>query len=754
MASGTLYPPPSAFSGYDLGVYPANDYHPEYTPYAPSRPLPWYAQQQQGYQVWSPPSRYSTGSYPDSSAPGSPGSPIPLRHSFADDPAFAPDPSTNPDNWYRPMDALSMTAPPPRTYSGLDLPHGFVPQSAPFPNAPYRAHSYHEDIGPSFGPQPVYIAPNSVTPSSSTSGSTTSIARPPRSSVRSPDYPPSHSDSPFRSTLPTDAPYTLPDERQVHPRTGKHRPKRRSPPAAQQMNDQVEQRSGLVFPLIEYPPADVPPPPSLAEQPKESRGRTSSRPTPPDLDPIDELDKTNPHGYNVHHKGPYEAVAAILNETNPIDSPLLRVKGIQQQVSSSALARPSRTKREPNANPMSLNLQPGQILQSSIYQPTQPTPFPLEYSLGAHHGSHDIRLPRGPVEHMTTGYNTATTGSPLRRNQTLPPPSLARGSLEQSYRNQPSGTSEVQRYQHPDDHQPNSQPVDHQTGVPPHSGRRRSAQIYRHSPEHRSAPHNNRPQAQLGPVISVTAPEALLATPDLDQRFSRTLYLTNPDETIRARTHPSGASLLPLAHESSRSSHERQMEQPPRGHHDSIYGGQTARAPTDSERRNRGHSRNSPPSAVITSDQESPRRYEPPSQTVAAMNGQYIGKAGSTTSSSSSTLAPRHLPKRLVMPTPLANSAETAPPMMPSASHSNDGRSGQVLRKRGQVGDRPQPQRSQSLPSETASRGMFSFFRFGKSSKPTAREVHVTEKSKVGTSEKAERRVRIREEPRKLSKRK
>jgi hypothetical protein len=67
---------------------------------------------------------------------------------------------------------------------------------------------------------------------------------------------------------------------------------------------------------------------------QDSRVRTSSRPTPPGLDSIDELDKTNPLGVNLHHKGSYEAVAAILNETNPIDSPLLRQKRAQKQVSS------------------------------------------------------------------------------------------------------------------------------------------------------------------------------------------------------------------------------------------------------------------------------------------------------------------------------------------------------------------------------------------------------------------------------------
>jgi len=140
-----------------------------------------------------------------------------------------------------------------------------------------------------------------------------------------------------------------PGDGQPLPRTSKQRPKRRSPRAAQPATDRAEESSGSVIPSLIEPPADTGRNSTSsmtatgpAEPLKESRARTSSRPTPPEWDPVDELDKTNPHGFNVHHKGPYEAVAAILNETNPVDSPLLRVKGIQQQVSAGASVRPSR----------------------------------------------------------------------------------------------------------------------------------------------------------------------------------------------------------------------------------------------------------------------------------------------------------------------------------------------------------------------------------------------------------------------------
>lgn len=410
MASGVIYAPSTAFSfsTQEYDDYPYNDRRPEYTPYPSSRPLPVPTQQQQVHQVWVPPSRSSVGSYVDPSFV----SPPPLRRSLADDPAFATDPSINPninpEHWYTQTNAQSITPFPSRSHSGLDLPHGFVPQSGPVPNISPRAHSHHEDT------QPVYFVPPSIAASSSasdSSASNSSFVRPPRYSARNSDYAHEHSDSPSRS-IPIEVPYSLPSEGQSHPHNEKHRPKRRSPHSAQPARNHVE-ASGAIIPstvenladgvsrtLMSSMTISSPPdvsehskdsrrrssrrlsPPDLSEHPRDSRGttssgstpsdlsensrdsrgrtssqptlsdlsenprdgrvRTSSRPTPPDLDSIDELDETNPYGFNVHHRGPYEAVAAILNEANPIDSPLLRAKGIQQQVSASARVRPSR----------------------------------------------------------------------------------------------------------------------------------------------------------------------------------------------------------------------------------------------------------------------------------------------------------------------------------------------------------------------------------------------------------------------------
>jgi hypothetical protein len=445
---------------------------------------------------------------------------------------------------------------------------------------------------------------------------------------------------------------------------------------------------------------------------------------------------------------------------------------------------------------MSLNLQPGQILpnSSSIYQPTQPSHFPREFGQGTHPPSQDFRVPRKPVEYPATDYDTANAGSPLRRNQTLPVPSMARGTPRQFYQEPPPVTSEVLPNQHPHPadsnfHQrnlPQPLPID---SVPSRSsGRRRMSQISRqpsaspyvpppsyshpsqstgvdqpvthHSP-YADMSHNSGSPSQIAPAASAGPPEAP-PYPDLDQHFSRALYLTNPDDAYRASGHRPHGSPLPTAPEMVYPPSERRSERPRRSHHSSLYSGQPSPAvprPTDSEGRRRRESRGSPPTKGRTSEQDSPRRYEPPSQTLAAINAQYVAKAPSTSSSSrtSSSLTPRHVPKRLVMPTPLSNGAESAPQTAPptaTISRGNAGRpaQGQVLRKRNSRVETQRPQRPQSLPPQTVKGGIFSFFKFGKGSKPTVREVRFLEPSKVGMNENGER-GRNREEPRKLSKR-
>ena len=338
-----MYAPSTAYSVQEYDGY----YHhqrPEYTPYPSSRPLPQPTQQQQTHQAWVAPPRSSTSiSYQN---PSIFVSPPPLGRSLADDPAFATDPNINPEYWQIQMNVQSTTPFPSRSYSGLDLPHDLVPQPGPVSNTPSRTHSYEEDT------RPVYYVPPSISSSSSVSDSSSNV-RPPRSSARNSEYALEH--TPFRSNPPMEVQYTLPSEGQSQPRNGKHRHKRRSPHSAQPPKghaaSHTEAVGGTIIPSTVERPAEGAPrplmssmtistPPDVSEHPKDSRVRTSSRPTPPDLDSIDELDKTNPLGFNLHHRGPYEAVAAILNETNPIDSPVLRQKRAQEQVARGA--RPSR----------------------------------------------------------------------------------------------------------------------------------------------------------------------------------------------------------------------------------------------------------------------------------------------------------------------------------------------------------------------------------------------------------------------------
>lgn len=93
-------------------------------------------------------------------------------------------------------------------------------------------------------------------------------------------------------------------------------------------------------------------------------------------------------------------------------------------------------------------------------------------------------------------------------------------------------------------------------------------------------------------------------------------------------------------------------------------------------------------------------------------------------------------------------------PSVAASERPSDGRSGHALRKRASLAAMPpRPERTQTLPPQTVNRGVFSLFRFGKGSKPTVREVRVTEPPKDGIQQ---LRVPMREEPRtrKLTKRK
>ena len=430
---------------------------------------------------------------------------------------------------------------------------------------------------------------------------------------------------------------------------------------------------------------------------------------------------------------------------------------------------------------MSLGLKPGQILQSSIYQPMRPPHHPLESVVATYPPDHYNRPSHAPVEVSQVDYDAASVGSPLRRNQTLPVTSSARGPLEQSHHIPHPVRSEAQAYKRPYPVDPSiyqpqpppptgSQNNPHQTQIPRHpseapfnpmplhpSLRTGSDPTVRRRSTYVEPVHNIRPSSEPTSTASAYPPE-VPPSPDLDLRPSRTLYLTNPDRTQDTPSHRSRA--LPSAPEVIYPSRELRSEQSSRGHTDSFYGVQPPRAPAPSETSRRSPPRSSPPAPSIAPGKEKPRRYEPPSQTLSAMRVPVPGHSESVTSGSSSrtssSLAPRHLPKRLVMPTPLAATAEN-PRRPPPSSRANSDvgprRPPQLLRRRSVPGAVPPPKRP-SKPPQAVSRGVLSFFGFGKGSKPTVHEVRVTEPAKHVMNEKQQLRVRAHQEPRKLSKRK
>ena len=424
---------------------------------------------------------------------------------------------------------------------------------------------------------------------------------------------------------------------------------------------------------------------------------------------------------------------------------------------------------------MSLNLKPGQILQGSIYQPMRPSRYPIERSLATYPPDHYIHPSHAPAELSGVEFDAASVRSPLRRIQTLPVASSARGPLEQSPHIPHSVRPEAQTYKPPypmdpsiyqpqppplasqnSAHQPQMSRSRHTSETPsnpmppqPYPQRTESDHGVRRRSTYADPIHNI--QFSSAPASTASAiPTEAPPSPDLDQRLSRTLYLTNPDQTADTPNHRSRA--LPSAPEVIYPSRELRSEPPSRVRADSFYGVQPPRAPAPTEISRRSPPRNSPPASSTASQQETPRRYEPPSQALAAMR---VGNPASVTSGSSSSPAPRHVPKRLVMPTPLATAVENTgrPRVSSRVNDGGPGRPAQLLRKRSVSGVAPLPQRH-FKPPQTESRGMLSFFGFGKGSKPTVHQVRVTEPSKHMISEVHQLQVRGHPESRKLSKRK
>ncbi|KAL0951454.1 hypothetical protein HGRIS_008143 [Hohenbuehelia grisea] len=107
--------------------------------------------------------------------------------------------------------------------------------------------------------------------------------------------------------------------------------------------------------------AELPPRPSttLADQPAQSKSANGATQRRGQLDRIDELDETNPLGLHIHHGGPYEAINRLVSEQrghtrDPAHAPKKRHAGSGGSKASSISVM--------SAVPMSLNIVPGQII--------------------------------------------------------------------------------------------------------------------------------------------------------------------------------------------------------------------------------------------------------------------------------------------------------------------------------------------------------------------------------------------------------
>ncbi|KAI0041893.1 hypothetical protein FA95DRAFT_636845 [Auriscalpium vulgare] len=380
MASGSMYHNPS-FSRWadDTPDLVHDDRSLAFTP-APRgghHAYPRPPMQPDGFQVWIPPPNAFYDPYDTpQTQPSRPlpilaseaGSPPPLsRRSLINDPAFAVDPHLNPHNWignYADSPAQSFTNASATTVLQFPLPR--VPsfpaseastRAAPIPvpasTAPSRPQSYAPDRSAPSTPYEaghVYLIPPSTAPSAS-SASSSSGRSTPSSERRSPDRSSRAHDT--RQEPIYIAPTDISTPRTRHgnaseAQTERHtRQQPRPPPSyAETVSSSgtddssprvIEEKPRPVV-LSYHPPddsaqPDIPPPPrqpapsqsqpSSSERPPErTRRKSASRPGAvplKDLDSIDELDETTPYGIAVHHKGPYEAIAAMLGQRRPLE---------------------------------------------------------------------------------------------------------------------------------------------------------------------------------------------------------------------------------------------------------------------------------------------------------------------------------------------------------------------------------------------------------------------------------------------------
>ncbi|THH11890.1 hypothetical protein EW146_g7879 [Bondarzewia mesenterica] len=433
-------------------------------PYARA-PAPRQPQKEPDRRVWHPQTALSSNedaggsqsqAIPHQHTPPLSSPPSLLRRSLIDDPAFSMDPSSNP-HFRQPHYPPPPLPPHQLTFFPVQgsiishshshmlpssegtLPQDHIEHSESMPNHRLKSPPV-ADLKASTDPTTILPFPNM--PSSSTAKSSLSSHLVNVSISSSSSNPSSHSshestEYPEMSRSSIDTPPGLPT-----PPTRSYSRHRKPPPTYEETVESEGGPSAMHdLPLL----ADSKPPPIVLsyERPKQKQRRTSSIPSPVDLDRIDELDETDPMGLGYHHKGPYDLIAAAIGQNLTTGVPQeLRVKKdtgqVRQESDGGEASGPKssrRHKHEPDSleNLVPIGLKPGQIVPKSFFnsQPSVPT-FPLERSPATYPADHYLQPPNAALYGQSGSGYTSTTAppSPLRRNFTLP---MSQAQAERSH---------------------------------------------------------------------------------------------------------------------------------------------------------------------------------------------------------------------------------------------------------------------------------------------------------------------------------
>ncbi|KAI0034009.1 hypothetical protein K488DRAFT_84448 [Vararia minispora EC-137] len=437
------------------------------------------------------------------------------------------------------------------------------------------------------------------------------------------------------------------------------------------------------------PPAPEPPPPPRREPVR----RQSSRPPPRDLDSIDELDESNPYGVGMHHKGPYEAIAAVLG-----------------QASAPQVQGPSKTgkrhKHQPTnpapSNPLKLDLKPGQILKTSIFQPhaaqpTNPQPYPFQRAPATYPNDPYLH----PDQRHPSDYHHRQAGpSRLHRNHTMATTDTAEAARDIPnlpsalflHPTQDGALLETDPYVFnplyliPANVRSRGSIVNGYTTAHPtsdeSSSRRRPRgphdrppmlprpNSYHEAQQHSSIPnpYSPMPSIQLdeeparSSLLNPYSPLPLLRPDDQVQRAPQRFSMPNPYSPlppVRPDERPIAAPEQPQPYPANAAPSVpfASQEHPRRSSPPSSYS--PPRRPSPRQRTTSGPSPYEPPALHMPNP--TLNRSSPDVRSVAP--SVRTGSPSVRTNGSHGPLPPRHIPRRLVMPTPLATPAESVFPI-------------------------------------------------------------------------------------------